>query len=201
MKLYYMPGACSLASHILLLEAGAKFTTEKVGRDKKTESGVDYLSVTPKGYVPALKLNDGYPLTENVVIHQYIADTHPDAKLLPKHGTKERLKLEELMVYISTEIHKGYSPLFSPTMPDAAKSAMKEKLHQRYQLIETLLSDNRTWLDGETYTTPDAYLFTVTRWAKPTNVELSAFPHVLAHSKRVAERPAVQAALKAEGLA
>ena len=118
MKLYYMPGACSLATHILLREAGEKFELEKVGRDKKTEKGSDFLLLNLKGYVPALQLEDGEIVTENVVIHQFIADKHHGHHLLPKHGTRERLRADELMGYITTEIHKGYSPLFSPTTPE-----------------------------------------------------------------------------------
>jgi glutathione S-transferase len=200
MKLYYMPGACSLATHILLREAGEKFELEKVGRDKKTEKGSDFLLLNPKGYVPALQLEDGEIVTENVVIHQFIADKHPGHHLLPKHGTRERLRADELTVFISTEIHKGYSPLFNPAFPDEMKAAVRDKLQQRYKLIEEQLSDGRTYLLGEHFTTPDAYLFTVSNWAKNTGVDLSKFPNVLGLLKRVGERPAVQAALVAEGL-
>src|ERR1700761_4101485 len=134
MKLYYMPGACSLATHILLREAGEKFELEKVGRDKKTEKGSDFLLLNLKGYVPALQLEDGEIVTENVVIHQFIADKHHGHHLLPKHGTRERLRADELMGYITTEIHKGYSPLFSPTTPEEVKKATKDKLATRYKL-------------------------------------------------------------------
>ncbi|MEP7209938.1 MAG: glutathione transferase GstA [Alphaproteobacteria bacterium] len=200
MKLYYMPGACSLASHILLREAGEKFELEKVGRDKKTERGSDFLLLNPKGYVPALQLEDGEIVTENVVIHQFIADKHPGHHLLPKHGTRERLRADELMGYITTEIHKTYSPLFSPTTPEETKKAAHDKLATRYQLIEEQLSDGRTYLLGEHFTTPDAYLFTVSNWAKNTGVDLSKFPKLQALMQRIAERPAVKAAMEAEGL-
>jgi glutathione S-transferase len=200
MKLYYMPGACSLATHILLREAGLPVELERVGRDKKTESGEDFLVVNPKGYVPALRMEDGDILTENVVVHGYIADLKPDAKLAPAHGTKARVKQDELAVFISTEIHKSYGPLFNPAITEDARKATIDKLATRYGLIEKLLADGRTYLTGDTFATVDAYLFTVTNWANSLKVDLSAFPNVLAFQKRVAARPAVQASLVAEGL-
>jgi glutathione S-transferase len=200
MKLYYMPGACSLATHILLREAGAAVELEKVGRDKKTESGADFLAINPKGYVPALQLPDGDILTENVVLHGYVADTHPASKLAPAHGTKERLKQDELAVFISTEIHKTYSGLFNPAITDEGRKGIVDKLATRYALIEKLLSDGRTYLTGDTFATVDAYLFTVTTWSNMLKVDLSAFPKLMAYQGRVAARPAVQAALVAEGL-
>jgi glutathione S-transferase len=199
MKLYIMPGACSLATHILLREAGQTFEIEKVGRDKKTESGADFMAINPKGYVPALEIAPGDVLTENVVVHGYVAGLNPAAKLAPSPGTKERLKLDELSVFISTEIHKNYGSLFSG-YPDEVKAQIREKLAKRYELIEKLLSDGRPYLTGENFATADAYLFTVSRWAGNTGVDLSKFPNVLAFQKRVGERPAVKAALEAEGL-
>ena len=200
MKLYYMPGACSLATHILLREAGAAVELDKVGRDKKTESGADFLAVNPKGYVPALQLPDGDILTENVVLHGYVADTYPASKLAPAHGTKERLKQDELAVFISTEIHKTYSGLFNPAITDEGRKGIIDKLATRYALIEKLLSDGRTYLTGDNFATVDAYLFTVTNWSNMLKVDLSAFPKLMAYQGRVAARPAVQAALVAEGL-
>lgn len=200
MKLYYMPGACSLATHILLREAGATVELDKVGRDKKTESGADFMAINPKGYVPALQLPDGDILTENVVLHGYVADTHPASKLAPAAGTKARLKQDELAVFISTEIHKTYSGLFNPAITDEGRKAIIDKLATRYTLIEKLLSDGRTYLTGETFATVDAYLFTVTNWSNMLKVDLSAFPKLMAYQGRVAARPAVQAALVAEGL-
>ena len=200
MKLYYMPGACSLATHILLREAGATVELDKVGRDKKTESGADFMAINPKGYVPALQLPDGDILTENVVLHGYVADTHPASKLAPAAGTKARLKQDELAVFISTEIHKTYSGLFNPAITDEGRKAIIDKLATRYTLIEKLLSDGRTYLTGDTFATVDAYLFTVTNWSNMLKVDLSAFPKLMAFQARVAARPAVQAALVAEGL-
>jgi glutathione S-transferase len=200
MKLYYMPGACSLATHILMREGGLTVELDKVGRDKKTESGANYLEINPKGYVPALRLDDGEILTENVVLHNYIADLKPETRLAPAHGTRARLKQDELAVYISTEIHKTYSPLFNPATSDEVKKSQKDKLQQRYGLIEKLLSDGRLYLTGQNFATVDSYLFTVTRWAGVVGLDLSAFPKLLEFQKRVAERPAVRAAMEAEGL-
>lgn len=200
MKLYYMPGACSLATHILLRETGAKFDIERVDRDKKTETGADFMAINPKGYVPALQLDDGEIVTENVVLHGFVADSKPDTKLAPAHGTRARLKQDELAVYISTEIHKGYSPLFNPAITEEGRKAAIERLTSRYNLIEQHLSDGRPYLTGDNFATVDAYLFTVTNWSTPLKIDLSAFPNVMAFQKRVAGRKAVQEAMIAEGL-
>lgn len=200
MKLYYMPGACSLAANILLREAGIPVELERVGRDKKTEHGENFLEVTPKGYVPALRMDDGDILTENVVVQNYIADLKPASKLAPAHGTKARLRQDELAVFISTEVHKTYSPMFNPATPEDARQIARDKLATRYAMIEDMLSDGRAYLTGENFTTVDSYLFTVTRWAAATNVDISKFPKLLAWQKRVGARPAVQAALESEGL-
>ena len=201
MKLYYAPGACSLATHILLREAGLPFDLEKVDiRKKTTEHGEDWMALNPKGYVPALRLDDGDIVTENVVLHGYVADLKPEAKLAPAHGTKARLKQDELAVYVSTEIHKTYGALFNPALPDDMRKATIDKLNTRYRLIEQLLGDGRTYITGEQFSTVDAYLFTVTNWSNSLKVDLSAFPKLLADQQRVAARPAVQAALVAEGL-
>lgn len=201
MKLYYAPGACSLATHILLREAGLQFDLEKVDiRAKTTEHGEDWMALNPKGYVPALRLDDGDVVTENVVLHGYVADQKPEAKLAPAHGTKARLKQDELAVFISTEIHKGFSPLFNPAITEDARKAVIDRLKGRYTLIEKLLSDGRTYLTGDQFATVDAYLFTVTNWSNTLKVDLSGFPNVMALQKRIAARPAVQASLVAEGL-
>lgn len=200
MKLYYMPGACSLATHILLREAGLPVELERVGRDKKTEHGEDFLSVNPKGYVPALRMEDGDILTENVVVHGYIADLKPEAKLAPAHGTKARVKQDELAVYVSTEIHKSFGALFNPAITDDARKATIDRLMTRYKLIEQMLADGRTYITGSQFSTVDAYLFTVTNWANMLKVDLSSLPNLMAYQGRVAARPAVQASLVAEGL-
>lgn len=202
MKLYFSPGACSLAPHIALREAGAAVTLEKVDlRAKKTESGADFTAINPKGYVPALALDDGDVLTEGVVMQQYIADLYPDAKLAPARGTKERRKLEELLIFLSTEVHKTFSPLFAPTTPDEYKAQVKDRIALRFDYLEKQLSDGRAFLTGDTFTIADTYFFTLTNWARFTQIDLARWPHIQAFAGRVAQRPAVQAALKAEGLA
>lgn len=201
MKLYYAPGACSLATHILMREAGLPVELEKVDiRNKSTEHGEDWMGLNPKGYVPALRMDDGEVLTENLVIHGYIADLKPETKLAPAHGTKARLRQDELAVYVSTEIHKTYGAMFNPAITDDARKGAVDRLNMRYKLIEQLLSDGRTYLTGEQFSTVDAYLFTVTNWANMLKIDLSAFPKLLAYQQRVASRPAVQASLVAEGL-
>jgi glutathione S-transferase len=200
MKLYYMPGACSLATHILLRESGQTVELDRVGRDKRTESGANFLEINPKGYVPALLMPDGEILTENVVVHNYLADSRPESKLAPPHGTRARLRQDELALFITTEIHKTYGPMFNPATPEQTKQMNREKLQQRYALIEKLLSDGRPYLMGQNFATVDAYLFTVTRWAPSQAVDLSAFPKLAEFQERVAARTAVHAALEAEGL-
>jgi glutathione S-transferase len=201
MKLYFSPAACSLAPHIALIETGATFTTEKVDvRAKKTETGADFWAINPKGYVPAIQLADGEVLTEGVVMQQYIADLKPEAKLAPPRDTKERRKLEELMVYLSTEVHKGFSPLFNPATPDEYKSIAKETIGKRFDLLETQLSDGRPFLTGDQFTIADAYLFTLSNWTKFTGIDLARWPNISAFAGRVAARPSVQQAMKAEGL-
>lgn len=202
MKLYYSPGACSLAPHILLREIGAEFTLEKVDVGaKKTETGADFWAINSKGYVPALQLDDGDVLTEGVVMQQYIADQKPEAKLAPARGTKERRKLEELLVFLSTEVHKSFSPLFAATTPEDYKTIAKDKVGQRFDYLEKQLSDGRQFLTGGQFTIADAYFFTLSNWTKFTGIDLARWPNISAFAARVASRPAVQTALKAEGLA
>ncbi len=202
MKLYYSPAACSLAPHIALIETGATFTTEKVDtRGKKTETGVDFWTINPKGYVPTMVLDDGEVLTEGVVMQQYIADLKPEAKLAPPRGTKERRKLEELLVFLSTEVHKGFSPLFAPNTPDDFKPIARDKIGQRFDYLEKQLSDGRQFLTGDQFTIADAYFFTLSNWTKFTGIDLARWPNITAFAARVAARPSVQAAMKAEGLA
>ena len=202
MKLYYSPGACSLATNILLREAGQAFDMEKVStKDHKTETGADYYRINPKGYVPALKLDDGEIATENVVLHGLVASLNPDARLAPAPGTKERRKLDQLSVFISTEIHKTYAAFFlNPPLPEDAKPIFHDKLMKRYAMIEEMLSDGRPYLTGETFQTADSYLFTVTRWAPHVGLDLSRFRNLALFMDRVAARPAVKAALESEGL-
>lgn len=200
MKLYYTPGACSLASHIVAREAGIDLSLEKVDLGtKKTESGVDFSTLNPKGYVPALELDDGGMLTEGTAILQYLADRKPDSGLVPANGTLPRYQQQEMLGYINSEIHKNYSPLFNKKTLPEVRTEREDYLRKRYALVESILG-NGSFLFGDQFTAADAYLFTVTNWAKGVGVDLGEFPNLLAFQKRVAERPAVQAALKAEGL-
>jgi glutathione S-transferase len=199
MKLYYMPGACSLAPHIAFREAGLPVDLELVGRDKKLKSGDDYLAINPKGAVPAIKLDDGKVLTEAAVIQQYIADKAPGKKLAPPAGTTERYRLQEMLNYIASELHKGIGQLFNPAMPDDYKEAVKKGLAARqFPFIEKTLS-GRDYLLGD-FTIADGYAFTVLNWTKLHKIDLSAFPNITAFMARVAARPAVQEAMRAEGL-
>ena len=200
MKLYFAPGACSLAPHIVANELGIPLTLEKVDTStKKVADGSDFWTVNPKGYVPALRLDNGELLTEGPAISQYLADTKPAAKLVPANGSFERYRLQEMLGYINSEIHKSYSPLFNPKTPPETRKDREEYLHKRYALIEKQLTGH-PFLFGEQFTIADAYLFTVTNWANFVKLDLSAFPNLLAFQKRVADRPAVQAAMVAEGL-
>lgn len=201
MKLYFSPGACSLAPHIVANELGIALETEKVdGKAKKTASGADFWAINPKGYVPALTLDDGTVLTEGPVISQYLADQKPGSGLAPANGTMDRYRLQELLGYINSEIHKTYSPLFNEATSEETRNERKEYLKKRYALIEALLGAGKPYLTGDTFTIADAYLFTVTNWSKFVKLDLSGFPQLLAFQERVAARPAVQAAMKAEGL-
>jgi glutathione S-transferase len=200
MKLYFSPGACSLAPHIVANELGVAIDVEKVdAKEKKTASGADFWAINPKGYVPALVLDDGQVLTEGPVISQYLADKKPGSGLAPANGTLERYRLQEVLGYINSEIHKTYSPLFNPATPEETRNERKEYLKKRYAYLERLLAKG-PYLFGETFTVADAYLFTVTNWARHLKLDLSGFPALNAFQERVAARPAVQAAMKAEGL-
>jgi glutathione S-transferase len=196
MKLYFMPGACSLSPHICLREAGADFTTERVGRDKKLPSGGSYLDKNPLGYVPAIELDDGTVLTEGPAIVQWIADQHPSSGLAPANGTIERAKFQSVLNFISTELHKGFSPLFYPN-PDEVKASFRTLLQSRIAHIAPRLADGG-YAFGTTFTAADAYLFTVLSWSPMVGVELPDV--VTAYLARIATRPAVAAARAAEGL-
>jgi glutathione S-transferase len=200
MKLYYSSGACSLSPHIVALEAGIALQFEKVdGKAKRTESGQDFWQVNPKGYVPALELDNGELLTEGPAIVQYLADLKPESHLAPANGTLARYRLQEMLGYINSELHKSYSPLFKEETPEVTRAERKEYLQRRYQFIEDVLA-KQPWLLGDHFTVADAYLFTVTNWARHVELDLSGFPALLAFQKRVADRPAVQTVLEADGL-
>lgn len=200
MKLYFTPGACSLSPHIVALEAGLSIDIEQVDlRQKRTAGGADYKAINPKGYVPALELDDGAVLTEGPAIVQYLADLAPDTRLAPPAGTLERYQLMGWLNFISTELHKGFSPLFRPDASDEMKAAARANLANRYAFVADQLK-GRDYLAGERFSVADAYLFTVTSWAGFVDVDLSAWPVVQAYQARIGARPAVQAAMRAEGL-
>lgn len=200
MKLYFSPGACSLASHIALREAGLTFEAVKVeGRGPKTAGGENYAGVTAKGYVPALRLDDGQVLTEGTAILPYIADQAPASKLAPACGTMPRYRLHEWLGYINSEVHKAFGPFFTPGATDAQKAAAKETLHRRIGFINDSLGD-KPFLMGNDFTVADAYLFTVLSWLSYIGDDLFPWPWLKAFQERIAARPAVVAAMKAEGL-
>jgi glutathione S-transferase len=200
MKLYFYPGACSLSPHIVLTEAGLPFERIRVdGKTKLTEGGADFKQVNPLGYVPVLELDDGTKVTEGPAIVQYIADKAPGKNLAPPVGTMERTRLQTWLNFVSTELHKGFSPLFNPSMPDEAKKIFRDRLATRFAYLDAHLAKN-DYLMGKEFSAADAYCFTVSNWAQRVDVDLSPYANVLAYRKRVSPRPAVQAAMKAEGL-
>lgn len=201
MKLYYSPGACSLSPHIVLREAGVPFTPVLASmKTHKLQDGTDYYTINPKGYVPLLELDGGERLSEGPAIVQYVADQVPDKGLVPPAGTMARYRAQEWLNFISTELHKQYSPLFNAAVPEEAKALFREKLKGRYAWIDSQL-EGRSCLMGETFGVADAYLFTVTRWAGFAGVDLAPYKNLVAYMARVAARPAVQEAMKVEGLA
>ncbi len=200
MKLFYAPGACSLSPHIVAQEAGIDLQLVKVDTKTKTIAAEgDFWAINPKGYVPALELDNGEVLTEGPAIVQYLADLKPDAKLAPANGSWARTRLQEVLGYINSEIHKSYSPLFNPKTTEEVRTERKEYLRRRYALLDKQLA-GRKYLFGDQFTVADAYLFVVTNWAKSTKVDLSDFTNLQAFQQRVAARPAVRAAMQAEGL-
>jgi len=200
MKLYYSPAACSLAPHIALEEAGIPHDLVKVDlRAHKLADGTDYYTINPKGYVPVLELDSGERLTEAAVILQYIADRKPGT-IAPAFGSIERYRLMEWLNFIATEVHKQYGPLWYPDTPDATKEKQRATLAKRFDWIVKTL-DKQPYLTGQSFTVADAYLFTVVNWSSTLKVDLSPWPALQQFQKRVAERPKVHAALKAEHLA
>ncbi len=202
MKLYYAPGVCSLASHIALTEADANFSLEKVDyKAKRTETGQDYLEINANGYVPALGLDSGDILTEGPAILQFIADTHRDAGLAPVNGTVERARVNGVLNFVGSELHKAFSPLFAATPPEGeAREAALANIAKRFDYVENLLADGRKFITGDDFTIADAYLFVVSNWSNFVNVDLTPWPNVVRFVERVAARPSVQKAMRAEGL-
>jgi len=200
MKLYYSPGTCSLASHIVLEEVGRPYQVERADiRAKTTETGADYRRINPKGAVPALVLDDGEVLTEGVAIMQFVADQAGATDLVPSSGLA-RARVQEMLNYVASEVHKTYSPLFRPGISPEFRTAQLAHLDAKLGALEDILADGRSYLTGESFCPADGYLFTVTNWSKPLGHDLSGFPRIGALRGRVAARPAVQAAMKAEGL-
>jgi len=200
MKLFYAPGACSLSPHIVAAEAGIDLELVKVDLGTKTVAAAgDYWAINPRGSVPALGLDNGEILTEGPAIVQYLADQKPAARLAPANGTLARYRLQEALNYITSEIHKSYSPLFNPRTPAGVRAERVEYLRKRYALLDGQLA-GRKYLLGDQFTVADAYLFVVTRWVQAAKVDMSDYANLQAFQARVAARPAVQAAMRAEGL-
>lgn len=200
MKLYYSPGACSLSPHIVMREAGIPVELVKVDlQAKKTEQGADFRTINSKGYVPTLELPDGQRLTEGPAIVQYLADQAPTRGLAPANGTVERVRLQEWLNFISTELHKQFSPLFDPACEDSLKARQIDRLGARLDWVSKQLG-NRDYLMGSHFTVADAYLYTVLNWSRHVGIDLAKWPTLSAYSNRVGQRPQVREALRAEGL-
>lgn len=199
MKLFFSPGTCALAPHIVLREAKLNFTLEKVALKTHTvQGGTDYFSINPKGQVPALDLGNGELLTEGPIVSQYIADQAPNSNLIPPAGSMARYRVMEWQSYITSELHKSFTPLFNPALDDSAKKLLASILRKKYEWVNLQLN-NKHYLTGEAFTVADAYLFTVTNWAKYVSLDLCDLSSLQTFMMRVGERPAVQEALKAEG--
>lgn len=200
MKLYYAPGACSLSPHIVLREVGKKFEIESVDLGtKKTATGKDFTRINPKGYVPALELKAGEVLTEGAAIVQFVADKAKATKLLPKAGSMARYRAMEMLNYIAAELHKSMGALFAKSISEDARKAAMEKVAKRLEHFDGILGKNK-FLLGKSYSVADAYAFTIFSWGPHLNVDMSPWKNIAAFMERVGKRPAVQAALKAEGL-
>lgn len=200
MKLYYSPHACSLSPHIVLREIGAEFAPVQVDlATKQTADGGDFLAVNPKGQIPTLELDDGTVLTEGVAIVLHLADSHPEAGLVPAAGTIERARVHETLNFVSSELHKAFGPLFNPATSEVGREAAKAQVSAKLDLLDAQLADGRAWLAGPNFSPADTYAFVVTRWTGFQGIALDRWPHVQAWLGRVEARPAVQAALAAEG--
>ena len=199
MKLYYSPGACSLSPHIVLHEAGLAHTSVLAStKSHKLQDGTDYYTINALGYVPVLELDNGERLREGPAIVQYLADQVPGKNLAPANGTMERYRLQEWLTFIGTELHKGHSPLFAPGTPEDYKPLVRERLQARFAWVDKQLA-GKDYLLGQ-FSVADAYLYTVSRWGQYVGVDLSGFANIVAFQQRMEQRPAVQAALRAEGL-
>jgi glutathione S-transferase len=200
MKLYYKTGACSLATRIVLEEVGASYQSEKVDlKTKKTDSGKDYKQINPKGSVPALELDNKEVLTEGAVIMQYIADQYPDKKLVPKNGTFERYRLQEWLNFIATDLHKGFSPLFNVAYNEDVKKEFRKNLTPKFDFLAERIN-GKTFVMGGQFTIADAYLFTILSWSEHVGIDLTKWPKIMGYYETIHNRPAVQTALKNDGM-
>ena len=198
MKLYYAPGTCSLSPHIVLLEAGFDFDLEKVSlSDRKTASGVDFKTINPKGYVPAIELDNGEVLTEGAAIVQYLADQKPEANLAPPPSSLDRFRVNEWLVFISSELHQGVEPLFNPALPDDARKMILDRFESRLDYLDDYFKE-RSYLWNDAFTIADAYCFTILGWTKYFDIDLGRWPNLNRYADRIGARPKVQEALAAE---
>ncbi len=201
MKLFYKPGACSLASHIILNEVEATFDIESVDTDAgRTETGQDYIKINPKGYVPTLELDDGTLLSEGASVLQYIADQNPKADLAPPMGTIARARLQEHLNYTASELHKAFGPFFSGTATDEDKEKAGANVVEKMDYLETQIGNDKPYLLGDKFSVADAYTFVVCNWANFVGIDLNAWPNIAAYVERVGSRPSAQKAMQAEGL-
>lgn len=200
MKLYYSPGACSMAVHILLNELGKKYEAVRVDlREKKTETGKDYRKINPKGYVPALETKKGQVLTEVGTVLQYLADKAKATKMLPKAGSMARYRAMEALNFVSSEMHKGYSPLFNPGIPAEGKDALRLRLALRLGYLNELLGKQK-FLSGKAFGVADCYAFTILRWSKGVGVDLTPFPNIEKYREDLAKRPSIKKTMEQEGV-
>lgn len=201
MKLFYKPGACSLASHIMLHEVGETFEIEAVDTEAgRTANGQKFSDINPNGYVPALEISDSVYLSEGVAILQYIADNNPDGAYAPQPGSLERARLQQFLNFAAAELHKAWSPLFARGSSDHEKTTAVRKVSGKFDYLEDVLADGRDYLVGNRFSVADSYTFVLVNWANFKAIDLSTWPHLNAYWKRIADRPATQAAMKAEGL-
>lgn len=201
MKLYYLPGACSLASHIMLREVGAEFEIEQVDPSAgRTASGENYRTISPNGYVPALDIGDGGVLTEGVAVMQHIADRHPDKAFSPALGSVARARLQQFLNFAAAELHKSWSPLFSDRSTGDEKAAAATKVASKFDYLEDVLSDGRDFLVENQFSAADAYTFVLANWANVKGIDLNGWPNLARFVARVMARPATRDAMQAEGL-
>lgn len=201
MKLYYSPGACSLASHVILHEIGKPFELEKVDtRTKRTEHGADFRTINSKGAVPALAIGEGEVLTEGAAILQYIADSNGAVELSPPSGTLARARVQEMLNFVASELHKAFTPFYIPTTTEEGREEARKTVGRKFDWLEAKLADGRAFLTGSTFTVADPYAFVISNWANMMQIPLDGWPKLKGFVDRVAQRPSVQAAMRAEGL-